>query len=700
MITWTDKQLASFKDELKRAREKRKSVSEDYDWNGNRERYITKPTKGEVNVGADFRDVERKKAALFNAMPPVVFTADVPMQPVMGQKDPMTGQAQPVVNQAGKPLTIGTLVPIHQELVNGLLGPRHANAEIPLTQGVFDVLCTSGVGVFKVGYENRTVQVEAPIPGSMNPVTGQPMTQPTDVPIWEKWFLSRCSPKGLLLPADFRNTDHSLSPWIGYDVAMPSSHARRIYNLGDDWKSSGAVEGDKPYFDDEQGKASPNDPEVIVTHVEYKTEYYAEPGQDVHPEQITRVVFVDETVVKHEPHPDQTIGEDGRLTPDSIDRFTIQTMIIRDLSDAAWVPSDCSVTSALTKEINKYRTVTVSQRESQRTPMFLDSGAFDSATRDKIEKGQHIIFLEEGKLAAGIEQIAAQLPPIAQGRESYIGQDYIERDREKVLGMGDNQSGTVQKGTTATEAGIAQKNSEARFEQEHQRVLKCYLSLVRLFDRYVLRYCDARNAALILGEQRAQLWATHKHALMGGYHYDLAIDAGKHLDIEAQRRQVMQKYAALRPDPNVNPIPLLEEVARVFGDDPNALIVRELPEKKPEPPKINFTIASTDLNPALPQFPIVIEVMRLGGIPISAQSIIEAKTQAQALAAAGRNSMGDSINEPMEAMIAGQAPMPTAGVAADPKAPKDTGHPGMQPPQPSLNKHLMDESGQMQGPVQ
>jgi hypothetical protein len=586
-------------------------------------------------------------------------------------------------------------------LINGLLGPRHANAEVPLIQAVFDVLCTSGVGVLKVGYENRTVQVDAPVPGSVNPVTGQPMTQKVDVPIWEKWFISRCSPLGLLLPADFRNTDHSLSPWIGYDVAMPASHARRIYDLGEEWKSKGAVEGEKPYFKDEQEKASPNDPEVIVTHLEYKTEYYADPGQTVHPEQITRMVLVDDSVVKHEPHPDQTIDEQtGRLTLDSIDTFTIKTMVIRDLSDAAWVPSDCAVTAALVKEVNKYRTVTIEQRDSQRTPMFLDSDAFSPAEKAKIEKGQSRIFLEGGKLGQGIQFIAAQLPPVAQGRESYIGQDYIEKDLEKILGMGDNQAGVTDKSATATEAQMVQRNSEARFEQEHQRVLKCYLALVRLFDRYVLRYCDARNAALILGEQRAQLWATHKSALLGGYHYELAVDAGKHLDQEAQRRQVMQVYAALRQDPNVNPMDLLEQVAAAFGRDPGKFIVQQLPEKKPDPPKINFSVAGEDLNPALPQFALIVKVLRLGGIDITDQDVLLAQEQAKALAAAARNSKGDSINEPMEAQVALAAPMPVSGVSASPNPPKDSGHKGAQPPQPTVIKHLSDETGQMQGNVQ
>lgn len=290
VIQWPDDKIGQIKDALTRARKKREDIASEYDWSGNRDRYVPKPQKlsdgtvsYDVNVGADFRDVERKKAALLYDTPSVTLMADEPSRPL----------AQP--QQPGQPVpTMGSLVSMHQELINGLLGPRHANAKPVMLKALFDVLCPAGVGVFKVGYETRTVPVDAPQMDPMgqpaiNPVTGQPLTQTMDLPIWEKWFISRISPMGLLLPADFKDTDHTLAPWIGYDYCVPMSAAKRMFGLAEDWKPRG-TDAKKPYFDaEDEQQYTASDPPVLVTYVEYKAEHYADAGTPVHPEQINQM---------------------------------------------------------------------------------------------------------------------------------------------------------------------------------------------------------------------------------------------------------------------------------------------------------------------------------------------------------------------------------------------------------------------------
>jgi hypothetical protein len=721
VIQWPDEKLNAFKAAIQRARKKREAVAEEYGWDDNRERYVPKPKRDsqgvvthDVNVGADFRDVERKKAALLYDTPEIALTPDEPDRPV-SQPNPMQPQ-QPQ-------LTIGTLVSWHQELVNGLLGPRHANVKPVMLKGLFDVLCPSGVGVFKAGYETRTVPVEAPQIGpdgmpAMNPITGQPLTRPVDLPIWERWFISRVSPMGLLIPADFKDTDHALAPWIGYDYCLPASHARRVFNLGDDWKPKG-TDAKKPYFDaEEDAKYTADDPPVIVSYIEYKAEYYAEPGQVVHPEQINQLILVDDRVVKNDPHPDQTIDpQTARLTLDSINTFTVKTLTIRDYSDSAWVASDCTATGALTKEINKYRTVTVKQRDGQRNIVLYDPSKLTADARAKIEKGDISTWVPvdpDALMAAGANGsgIMQQVTTIQQGRESYIGQDYIERDRDKILGLADNQVGAnTQTKRTATESSIVQRNSEARFEQERQRVLECYLHLVRTFDTLVLRYCDARNASLILGPQKGQLWAQHKAALLGGYHYELQVDSAKYMDVEANRRQWLQVYSQLRPDPNVNAVPILKKVASAFGLDPAEVVVAELPEKKPDPPKVTIAISADQFNPALPQFPIVVEIARQGGFNITPETVLLAQQQVQAMGLSGRSPVSGEQetvdtpdpNDPMGMGTiqspAGPSSVPAAGVAGNPGATKQNVHPGAMSQAPSLSKHLMNESGNQPGPT-
>lgn len=715
MIQWPDDKLNAFKAAIQRSRKKREAIAHEYGWKDNRERYVPKPkhdTDGtivyDVNVGADFRDVERKKAALFYDTPEIALTADESDRP-LSQPDPNNPQS--------KPLTMGTLVSWHQELINGLLGPRHANVKPVMLKALFDVLCPSGVGVFKVGYETRTVPVDAPQVDPMtgmpavNPVTGQPLTQKIELPIWEQWFVSRISPMGLLLPADFKDTDHSLAPWIGYDYCVPASHARRMFKLGEDWKPKG-IDAEKPYFtgEDDQ-KYTADDPPVVVTYLEYKAEYYAEPGQIVHPEQLYQMVLVDGEVVKNDPHPDQTIDPNtARLTLDSITAFTVQTLTIRDYSDSAWVASDCTVTGALTKEINKYRTVTVKQRDGQRHIVLYDPSKLTIDARAKIDKGDigTWVPVEPDVLMTNADAVMKQVTTIQQGRESYIGQDYIERDRDKILGLADNQVGanTATK-RTATESSIVQRNSEARFEQERQRVLECYLHLVRTFDTLVLRYCDARNAALILGPQKGQLWAQHKQALLGGYHYELKIDSAQYIDAEARRRQLLQAYSQLRPDPNFNSVPVLRDIAAAWGWDPAEVVVAELPEKKPDPPKVTIAISADQFNPALPQFPIVVEIARQGGFNITPETVQLAQAQVQALGMAGRSPSGEQETtespdpaDPLSMITqpSGPSQIPAAGVAGSPGATKQNTHPGAMSQAPSLSKHLMNESGGLPGP--
>jgi len=224
------------------------------------------------------------------------------------------------------------------------------------------------------------------------------------------------------------------------------------------------------------------------------------------------------------------------------------------------------------------------------------------------------------------------------------------------------------------------------------------VQLVQLFDTLVLRYCDERNAALILGPQKGKIWAQFKSALLGGYHYELQIDSAKYLDVEANRRQWLQLYSQVRPDPNVNAVPVLEKLFASFGLDPAQTVVKQLPDKKPDPPKVSVAISADQLNPALPQFSILINLLRQGGFEISDGDVQAAQRQAGTLALMGRSpTTAESPNDPIEAATAGGL-MPVANVAPKGGSPNPQQHPGAMSQAPSLSKHLMDESGQMSGP--
>jgi len=700
-LEWTEKDRTFWSQEIKASRQKRKEVADTFGWEENLKRYIPKPTKNaqgalntEVNIGADFRDVERKKAALFYDTPEVGLTV-------------LQDRELPMPPGVTSPLNLSTLVVWHQELLNALLGPQHANVKLSVSQAIFDCLCPSGVGPVSVGYQVTMRTVERPTPvlddfgqpvmkpvpamaqvgaalGLTPPPPPEPLMAmvPVEEPIYERWFVSHSSPKALLLPASWRDTNFQRAPWLGKEWRKPTSQVKREYNLPKDWTAGKDDAQEKPYFEGpdqiQDTDADAGDPFLSGVEIYFRTSLRSE--TEVHPEAMRQLVLVDgkaePVVYRDSPH--QDFLENGELSKDSLIGFVDRPLVLRDLSDSAWIPSDCAVTAQLTKEGEKYRSQIIEQRDGNKMVIAFDSSKMDPTATDKIKKANGVIWvpLEGNALAQGKDQIMVQVAQPTLGRESYMGMDVIDRDREQILGIAANQTGVPSKGRrTATENSIVQRNSEARFEQERQRVLTWYLDLVGAFDTLVIRYADERIAVQILGETRGKLWAQFKSFLAGGYQYDLQIDSGKYLDVEAERRQWLQLYNQVRPDPHINAKPILKKLVGLFGLDPAELIV------DPQPPqqqlKASVTIKGELLDPSLPQFPIYIDLLRQGGWKITEDSVKLA--QQQALAQTG-------------GMI------PIAGVGPDPSVRANPAHPGGAPKAPTLNQHLADESGEQPGP--
>jgi hypothetical protein len=682
-IQWTEERLAAFQSEIERARKARKHAADVYDWDGNLQRYVPlgqgqgKDRTWDVNVGADFQDVERKKAALFYATPTVSFIPEDASAPVQQAAPPVPGQPPPPA-----PMTYGTLVHLHQRLVNGLLSREYADAKRTVIKVLFDTLCASGSGMVQVGYD--VVTTDVPDPNDPTGVTQVPF------PVHEDWYISRISPYAELIPADHRDTDIDAAPWYGYDFEWPVSEVRRRFKLPAEWTPRHTGSGDDaPYYKDDllQERDTSNGKEVVVrgSVIQYRMiAMMAEGDETPHPLAIADLVLLDgeKTPLKHEASPCQTIGPDARMTPDSVTEYMLKRLTLRDRTDQAYVPSDCTVTAPLTKELNVYRTITVRNRDHNRLAQLYDSDKFDVEGKEKLEKGQFRIPVMGGALDGGIDKVMAQVGQVTQSRENWTGQDYIERDRERILGIGANQAGQPNANTkTATEVQTVQANTEARFEQERQRVLDWYLDVVRVFDALVLRYADAGTAVKVLGQAAGQAWATNKQALAGMYRYDIQIDSGKYVDVEANKRQLTQLLNMVGQSQHVNIVPILEKIASAYGIDPSQMVIAQPPKAQPEPPKVNVTVSADHLNPALPQFKIVLEILAQGGYVISPEAVAAATAQAQ-IQATVQGALGNTIETP-------------------------TPQPGTEPPQigktlpkmPTLNQHQSEESGALTGPV-
>ncbi len=705
------KDLAFWRQEIKNARQKREDVATEYGWKLNLDRYAPKKLKSSlsadnasdshINMGVDFADVEIKKAALF---------FDTPYLGLKVTQDreitPRNEQEAATLQGLGKPLMLSTLLAWHQDMLNTMLGPQRANAKHAVTKAIFECLCPSGIGPVTIGYQVTMKKVPRetpvldpmgqpmmkPVPaleqaavaiGMMPPRAPEPLMQTVlvDVPIYERWFISPFSSKSVLIPESFKDTDYRRAPWLGNDWRKPASQVRREYNLPADWKGT-ADDSVKITFDEPSGtsqdEASAGDPYVTGSEIFYRTQLRSD--EEVHPEAMRKLVLVDghDTPLVHCDSPYQDFTETGEMTRDSLQGFVVRPLTLRDLSDSAWVPSDCSVTRQLTREGEKYREQVIDQRNGNKLVIAFDSSKIDPTAKDKIVNANGVIWVpvEGGALAAGKDAIMTQVAQPSAGRETYMGMDVIDKDRERILGIGSNQAGVQSRGRrTATEQTYVQRNSEARFEQERQRVLEWFLDVCSAFDTLLLRYADARTAVEILGETRGQLWAQFKGHLAGGYGYSLSVDSGKYLDIEADRHQTLQAYGQLRKDPMINPRPMLTEIASKFGYDPAEFVVE--PQKPEQQLKASVAIKSEMLDPSLPQFPIMISLLRQGGWQVSEEDVTLA--QQQALANTG-------------------GILPVSGVGPDPKAQGTPEHPGMMQKAPTINQHVVDASGDRSGP--
>lgn len=673
-----DDALSAWRKAIAAARQTRDAAADRYGWQENINRYApedVRQTEGRVNIGVDFADVERKKAALLFTTPDIAFVCDEPAQPLAPPAPSVPGQPP-----APPPPTLGSLTLVHQQLINELLGESQINVKATALKSVLDVLLPAGVGPVHVGYRAVTQDVEIE---AADPVTGAPVPTVAPVPIHEEFFISRISPKALMLPQEFRDTDIRQAAWVGYEFTMPRSQVRAEYHVPDDVDiPTGRL---TPYFNEDRqdGRGDAVDPPVTGCYIEYRAMLY---GQSAHPKAIWCLVIVDgmDAPLKHGPSPHQTFDEAGRLTPDSLADFSVLPLWIRDLPDSAWVPSDCTITAPLTREINKFRTQSVVQRDNARQIILYDTQAFPPEVIDKIERGDVNTFIgvKGQALAQGAGALMAQVTTASLGRESYLGQDYIQADRERVLGISANQTGsTTGKKTTATEASIVNRNTEARFNQEQARVLAWYLSVVRTLDTLVLRYGDARLASSLLGPQKGHFWAQFKSHLAGGYRYEVQTDSGKYMDAEAQRRQWLQFYQMVRQDPLVNAGKVVQKLLAFWGIDPVDGMAQPQPPQPP-PPQVGVSFKGEDFNPLNPQFDLVVKMAQQGGWQITPEDIANAKANAQA-------------QQRMAALM---------GIATGPvtpgQPPASAKHGGPAQQQMPLSKRQMDETGGINnGPV-
>lgn len=651
---WSEADRTHWQKVVRAAATRRDNILTAWDVQGNLDRYAPPNIKAASGSGAlcntnvDFADVERKKAALLFDTPTIAGTPD-----------------------AGTP---PDLVVLQTELLNGLLSDRYLHAHQTMLKLLQDALLVIQPAVAEIGYVNTTEQV----PGdAIDPLTGQP--QMLEQVVHEECFFRRISVKALLLPEDFEDTDYDRASFVGYRFRLPIPQARREFGLPPDWTPTGGSSGmtvETSFTQGQRGASAADSNLVGGVKVWYYAAQLADSGVS-HPHAIREFVLLDgeQQPVLHRDCPYQSFGPDGDLTIDSIRGYPLRMLALRDLTDSPWVQADSTLTAPLTSEGNTYRTQVLRARDSNRLILLtevtqIDEGAIESVKANPIlsQIGLSVVPVREGALARGVDAVMKQVPTLTLGRETYAGMDRIDRDRERILGLGQNQSGQqTDSKRTATEVQNMQRNTEARFEQERGRVLAYFLGVVRMLSALTLRYGD-RWAVQILGQQRAQMWSQGKAAL-GAFQFELQHDSGKYQDIEDTRRQILQVANFALRSPHVNQGFIWGRIADVMGW-PRQEALAEPQPPKPEPPKVTFSVSGPDL--VSPAGPLLIEALQHLGFEFSEQAIAQSR-QMQ-----GMEQFKQLVTENQ----------PTGQALQTRSAPKA----------PRLDQHSLDETGQMPGP--
>jgi hypothetical protein len=624
------------------------------------------PSSDYVNVNVDFYQVEQKGAQLFFETPELQLSPGVGFDPTLP----------------------GVLA--FRALLNALLGPDRMDVLPTILKAIKDCTCTAGFGPTVIGYQPTLSEVDnTPQPGN---ILG--LNRPIPVPIHEAWFWDRIASKKFLVPADFTDTDYDKAPWLGMRFRIPFRSASRLFTLPPDFTGTTTAD-DKVLESGTKPNETPGLAYVDGVLVWYQAALFDD--DVIHPLVYRRHViidgldtFADKTGPMGEPDPlwaspYQTLLPNGRLRADSVIGNPIHVLTLRDVPDSAYVPSDSQMTRPLVKELCLFRTQMVQERDANKLKFGYNVESIPPEAVTKIEGAMtgSLIPLPSAAFIGGIDNNFREFGKAQQSRQTYLANDYIERDIQKTLGLGSNQAGvTEEDDRTATEISKIDDALQVRLDAERKRVVRWYLKGVDKVAALALRFCtDPNQVAELVGPEAALAYLQWRDQILqaGDPRPKFTARPNSQIRIDAARELAdwLKIYEYFRKDPLMNGAAIGRKVFELKGEDPLKFVAESMPEEKPEP-SLGYSFKGEDLNPLMPQFPIVLEVLAQSGVQISPASIQEAQAGA------------------MNATLLQMAvPTETSEKGATKKTPQ---HGGLADKASPLSKHGAEASGDRPGP--
>lgn len=545
-----------------------------------------------LNTNRDFTLVERKKADLFYQQPDV---QAIPSPLMEGQE---------------------AILDIHTDILNAKLSVHEIHVKDLVHRMLFDVLCPAGTGFSVMGYEQTSVSVD-----TTDPMTGQPVSVP--VPIHQSLFWRHISPKQALIPASFKSTRWDDAPWLGFEFEWPVAQVKAKGWVPEDYQGSGS--NDELYF--QYGNSDPKPRDLARGQVIFYKSALYRPDRP-HPQHLSMLIFMDgiEQPVEHRDCPYQTLDAQGRLTPDSLIGFPIHPLTIRPLSDSAYVPSDCTLSRPIVNELNKFRTQMIEQRDSNLLRWMYDASTLPPSAIEKMVRSPIGGMIGVPPEAYHGDGAIKELPHGTFPRENFSFNDYLDNDLARTHALDANQSGADASGDqTATEANIRQANVNARLGLERGMVLDWYVIGVTKFSTLVQRFLTVQDAAQIVGQQKAQVWDAWRHTVPAPMAFTALPDAALRHDLASERKRLLDEYAFLAKDPFIDRGKLLRHLLPRMHY-PQDVVVQQPPTPKPEPPKLTLSIGAADLDPMMPAYGNLYQILTQQGIKNLAPPTVDPMT--------------------------------------------------------------------------
>lgn len=488
-----------------------------------------------------------------------------------------------------------------------VLTDKGVKPQVVMDALVFDVVCPTGFGACKIGYESHKRQIpdpnwvapEVPLPpegfiaSAVDRVRQfiappEPPAPPmVDVVVSERYYADRIPPGRLLWGMEWLGGDIDDASWVAYDRWENVDLAAG----GPGTTGSGANLERETLLDDGPRTVTRMEPRRRVTECWYRA-YEFDPT--AHPDQIRMFEWAEGDMEprRHEDSPYQTQLANGKLG--GMKGYPIAMLTVRTVSDMPIPPSDRAITRNTIDELSVGRTQLVQRRDRAMPQTYVNGSAQGAEFRAKVEQNVNTSFIFGDKPMSD-----GDIVPIDKGtfpRENLEFQTVAERDLDRATGLGPNQTGTRGRGApTATEMTLIQANTDNLLDKQRAKAVAFYCDkFVPKTAALVQMFHTEQDWVEVLGDDGVPAFQAYSSAnLQGGFLFTVQAGASLRHDANAERKRWLDLYNLTANDPYINRKEISRNLCKSYGLDPRKVIV-DPPPAQPEKPKVSVSIKIED----------------------------------------------------------------------------------------------------------